>query len=223
MRKASRAAVPPDMAAWAAAGSRPDSMNARRTASAGTSAAAATASTMTPSSAPWRSSPVSSRKRKSRSSAVARDNNERSSSERRRADPLPVVAANSPSAESTSPTVSRGDSAGAARSWDSVRQPTPMRPCVGVPVRKATAAASSSAGAPVNSSARTSTLALRERRAVRPAEAVTTSWSRMGPSSRREPTTRMATKPELTVLSRIPAGIGSGITKPVGILPVYDR
>ena len=45
----------------AVSGSRPDSMNARRTVAAGTSAAAATASSTTPSSAPWRSSPVSSR------------------------------------------------------------------------------------------------------------------------------------------------------------------
>ena len=68
-------------------GRRPESMNARRTASAGTSAAAATASIMRPSSAPWRSSPPSRRTRKRPSSSVAASSSAPSSAAPARADP----------------------------------------------------------------------------------------------------------------------------------------
>src|SRR5207253_189160 len=69
---AARAASPPVRAATAARGRSPASITARRTAVAGTPAALATASAITPSSAPWRSSPSSRRRTNSASAAVAR-------------------------------------------------------------------------------------------------------------------------------------------------------
>ena len=65
------ASAPPANAVAAVSGNEPDNMNARRTVSPGTSAARATASSSTPSSAPCRSSPTSSRIRKSCSALVA--------------------------------------------------------------------------------------------------------------------------------------------------------
>ena len=55
--KAASAALPPASAAAATAPSEPRSIMARRISATGTEAARATASVMTPSSAPWRSSP----------------------------------------------------------------------------------------------------------------------------------------------------------------------
>ena len=76
-------------------GRSPVSIAARRTFVAGTPAALATASATMPASAPWRSSPRSSRRKKSASSGVARA--ARSSSNRRRVatDPEPAVTASS--------------------------------------------------------------------------------------------------------------------------------
>ena len=119
------AAPPPPSAAPAVAGSEPLSMTARRTSATGTSAARATASVMTPSRAPWRSSPDSSRTRKYCSSAVAALSSSPTSSLRAAADPLPASAPIRVNASSTAPTVSDGFSAGggAARS---AAQPTPI-------------------------------------------------------------------------------------------------
>ena len=62
--------VSPSVSATTATRPRlPDSIAARRTSGAGTDAARATASAMRPPSAPWRSSPTSSRRRKSTSAA----------------------------------------------------------------------------------------------------------------------------------------------------------
>ena len=77
-------------------------MHARRTASRGTSAARATASTMTPSCAPWRSSPVSSATRKRCSGSVARAKSAPSASRRAACEPGPAIAPIASHAASTS-------------------------------------------------------------------------------------------------------------------------
>ena len=69
---ARRPSSPWAIATSAVRGRSPESMNARRARSPGTSAAFAIASTMSPASAPCRSPPVRSRCTKSASSAVAR-------------------------------------------------------------------------------------------------------------------------------------------------------
>ena len=74
MPTAPSAASPPVSAAVAVAPRSPDIMWARRTAAIGTPAALATASTITPSSAPWRSSPPSTRHSSCCSGSVARAN-----------------------------------------------------------------------------------------------------------------------------------------------------
>ena len=83
-------------------------MHARRTASRGTSAARATASTMTPSCAPWRSSPVSSATRKRCSGSVARAKSAASASRRAACDPGPAIAPIASHAASTSLSASVG-------------------------------------------------------------------------------------------------------------------
>ena len=90
----------------------PESMNARRIRSPGTSAALAIASTSRPVSAPCRNSPVKSRLTKAVSSVVVRDSRPTSNSLRRADEPLPVVRWISEIAASSSPTVSDGSSAG---------------------------------------------------------------------------------------------------------------
>ena len=83
-------------------------MHARRTASRGTSAARATASTMTPSWAPWRSSPVSSATRKRCSGSVARAKSAASASRRAACEPGPAIAPIASHAASTSTSASVG-------------------------------------------------------------------------------------------------------------------
>jgi hypothetical protein len=78
------------------------------------------ASIITPSSAPWRSSPTSRRSRKSCSGAVARSNTARNCAPRSAAEPLPVVAAMRLSAASTSRSVSVACAACVPRSAASV-------------------------------------------------------------------------------------------------------
>ena len=68
---AASASLPPTRAAAATVPSEPRSITARRTSATGTEAAGATASVMTPSSAPWRSSPESRPYRNRCSSSVA--------------------------------------------------------------------------------------------------------------------------------------------------------
>ena len=72
MPTAARASTPPVSAACAVRPRSPASMWARRTAAIGTPAAFATASTITPSSAPWRSSPPNIFHSRSCSGSVAR-------------------------------------------------------------------------------------------------------------------------------------------------------
>ena len=106
------AALPPDSAAAATAPSEPRSIMARRTSATGTEAARATASVITPSSAPWRSSPESRPTRNRCSSRVARPNSAPTSALRAAAEPLPDTAPIAEKPESTSLSVSAGASAG---------------------------------------------------------------------------------------------------------------
>ncbi len=119
------AALPPDSAAAATAPSAPRSIMARRTSATGTEAARATASVITPSSAPWRSSPESRPTRNRCSSRVARPNNSPTSALRAAVEPFPETAPIAEKAESTSLSVSAGASAGANPSR-SAAHPTPI-------------------------------------------------------------------------------------------------
>ena len=103
----------------------PDSISARRISAEGTSAARAMASAITPSSAPWCSSPDSSRRRNACSLAVARPNSSSTSCLRVACEPLPDAAPIAVNAASTSVRVSVAVSAGGG-AWRSVAQPTPI-------------------------------------------------------------------------------------------------
>ena len=82
------APAPPVSAAAATAGRSPPSIAARRTSAAGTPAALATASAITPTSAPWRSSPPS-RRRRNVCSIVGRRGEQRRPAVRRGAPAIP--------------------------------------------------------------------------------------------------------------------------------------
>ena len=140
---AASAGAPPSSARRAVSGRLPESMNARRTTAAGTSAAAAIASSITPSSAPWRSSPPSSAVRKRCSARVAAAKRSCRSSARRFVEPAPAVAASASRVASTCPTVRVGSAAGGASMPDSVRQPVPTRPCRASPASHAVAGSTS--------------------------------------------------------------------------------
>ena len=118
--KRANPAAPSLRAARAVSRRLPLSIAARRTSAAGTLAAAAMASSITPSRAPWRSSPTRRRTRKSCSAAVARANRAWSNPLRAAAEPLPAVVATAASAASTSRRDSDGALAGAPRSAESV-------------------------------------------------------------------------------------------------------
>jgi hypothetical protein len=128
------ASPPPSSAASATAGSDPRSITARRTCAAGTPAARATASVITPSSAPWRSSPESRRIRKCCSSMVAAPITSSTSRFRSATEPGPSTAPISLKAASTPRTVSDGaaEAAGADRSD---AHPTPICRCGSSPER----------------------------------------------------------------------------------------
>ncbi len=141
-----------DSAASATAGSEPPSISARRTSSAFTPAARATASVITPSSAPWCISPVSSRPRNERSAGVARANRSASSRRRSACVPGPVTAPMTANTSSRPPRVSArprpelasalsGPDAGTAGRIRSLRAayPTPICRWRSSPDRKATA------------------------------------------------------------------------------------
>ncbi len=103
-RRMPNCAMPPapsTSAARAMAGRPPAYIAARRTSSGGSAAACAIASSITPSSAPWRSSPTRSRTRNSCSSRVARAKSSPSWRARSAAEPLPFVVASAASASST--------------------------------------------------------------------------------------------------------------------------
>ena len=128
------ASLPPVSAAAATAPSEPRSIMARRISATGTEAARATASVMTPSSAPWRSSPESRPKRNRCSSSVARPNSSLTRALRAAADPFPATAPMADNPESTSDRVSVGVSAGGNPSR-SVAHPTPIWRCGSSPDR----------------------------------------------------------------------------------------
>ena len=107
------ASLPPASAAAATAPSEPRSIMARRTSAAGTEAARATASVITPSRAPWRSSPDSSPARNCCSARVARPNSSPTRARRAAADPFPATAPIAEKAASTSDKLSVGAAAGA--------------------------------------------------------------------------------------------------------------
>ena len=109
----------------ATAGRSPPSIAARCTAAAGIPAALATASAMMPASAPWRSSPPSSRSRKVCSVSVAAAKSPARSSARRACDPVPDTAPMSAKVASTPVTVSTGCDAGGGRDRSDA-QPTPI-------------------------------------------------------------------------------------------------
>src|SRR3954469_18573512 len=189
-RTSSRAATPPASATAAVSGRLPESMKARRTSVTGTSTAVATASRTTPSRAPWRSSPVSSRTRNRCSSAVAAENSRPRAPFRLAADPGPAVAASSVTAESTAATVSDGEGAGSEALRASVRQPTPSRPCSVSPASHAVTDRPSSASAPRSSAARAAVFAVRDRVAATSEDAARTSASSTASSWQSAPTTR---------------------------------
>ena len=137
------APLPPARAAAATAPSEPRSITARRTWFTGTEAARATASVMTPSSAPWRSSPESSPNRNRCSSSVARLNSSLTSALRAAAEPFPETAPIAAKPASTSLSVSVGVSADGNPSR-SVAHPTPICRCGSSPDRYATAIGTSS-------------------------------------------------------------------------------
>jgi hypothetical protein len=124
-RKRDRPAGPSASAAAATGPRSPPTISARRTDEAGTSAARETASTITPSSAPWRISPVRSPRRNRCSDSVARPNS--SSTARRRAtcEPGPRVAPTLRRAASTSRTLRVGVDAGDGTSRSDAH-PTPI-------------------------------------------------------------------------------------------------
>ena len=128
------ASGPPRSAACATAGSDPRSITARRTSPTGTSEARATASVITPSSAPWRSSPDSSRTRKYCSCAVAAPITASISRFRSATDPFPATEPIRVNASSTSRTVSDGASAGGGADR-SAAHPTPICRCGSSPDR----------------------------------------------------------------------------------------
>src|ERR687898_787515 len=177
-------ASPSVSAISATAGRSPPSIAARRIVSRGTPAALATASVTSPSNAPWRSSPTSRRRSRSCSGAVAAPSSARSSAARAACEPGPLRPAGRSSGASTSAISSCGSSAGSASMPATVRQPTPMRPCRGVPVRIATTTGTSPGASRPNSSA--SAAALRDRARVEATSAVvaTTSANRTAPSCR---------------------------------------
>jgi len=128
------APLPPARAAAATTPSEPRSITARRTWFTGTEAARATASVMTPSSAPWCSSPESRPNRNRCSSSVARPNSSLTSALRVAAEPFPETAPIAEKPASTSLSVSVGVSAGGNPSR-SVAHPTPICRCGSSPDR----------------------------------------------------------------------------------------
>jgi hypothetical protein len=175
-RNRRRPALPSVSAASATAPSEPRSISARRTSLAGTPAARAVASTITPSSAPWRSSPPSSRIRKRCSPSVARPNRPASSRRRSAWEPGPDCRPISSKARSTSSSSSDGSAAGGGRSRSDA-QPTPIWRWRSSPDRKATATTTSSGPRRRRVAASRSTLARRAGVAATASEVSTISAS----------------------------------------------
>ena len=199
---AASAALPPLSAAAATTPSEPRSIMARRTSATGTSAARATASVMTPSSAPWRSSPESRPTRNRCSSAVARPNSSPTSALRAAAEPFPDTAPIALNPESTSDSVSVGACAGANPSR-SAAQPTPICRCGSSPDRYATAIGTSSGPASRSAAASVSIFASR---ALVPATARDTSAISLSSTRPFSPDARPSLPAQPANTARIPPG-----------------
>jgi hypothetical protein len=172
-----RPSAPSVSATRAVAPRSPLSMAARRTRSRGTPAALAMASAITPSRAPWRSSPRRSRLRSCPSGSVARANSPVSTAWRSATDPGPVMPSMVVTARSTSATVSVGSAAGVTSTLRTEAQPMPTRPCRGRPTRKPTAASTSDGSRRRSRSASVATLAERRLVAATSSEVATRSAS----------------------------------------------
>ncbi len=143
-------ASPSVSTATATGAAAPRSIVAARIFASGMPVALPTASAITPSSAPWRSSPPTSSRRNFCSSAVARSNNASTAARRLACDPAPANSDSSANAASTSSIVSEAVSAGAGASIN-VRQPTPVRRWRSSPDRYVTTIAVSSASVALTS------------------------------------------------------------------------
>ena len=179
----SRSPGTPEARATSATGPRaPRSIRARRTSAPGTPAALAMASTITPSSAPWRSSPESSPIRNRCSAAVARPNSSATSRRRSACDPGPASRPIRSKAASTPATVRDGSGAGSGASRRAA-QPTPIWRCRSSPERKATAGWTSPGSRRRRQAASRSTLARRAELAATAADVSAISSSSTRPLS----------------------------------------
>ena len=177
-RNRESAASPSTSTADATVARSPAIITPRRSDFDGTCAAFATASMSTPSCAPCRSSPNSSRVRKSCSASVADWNSAPRASFLARADPWPASAAIRSNVLSTSRSVNVELAAGgASRASRIAAPPTPSRPCRVEPVRKATETATSSGDKRPSSVARRSIFSSRPPTAATAAEVATSSAS----------------------------------------------
>ena len=127
-RAASSPATPSVRARIATAPRSPSSVSAVCAARVGTPALLATASVINPSRAPWRSSPVNSRRKNCCSAAVARDRMDTRRLWREATEPVPTVTPNWSTNASTSMSATDAVSAAATSSPVTVAHPTPMRP-----------------------------------------------------------------------------------------------
>ena len=182
---ASSSSAVPVIASTAVSARSPESIAARRTLAASRPEARTIASRSTPSSAPVRSSPTITRARKSHS-AAGRPPGEAWS--------VALRVADRPGAGCRGQRFERGvdvaRSSGSARrrarprGVAMPRQPTPIRPCRGLAVRRPTAGANSSGSSALRSSASASIFASRERVAVTASTVSTTRASSMVSSPR---------------------------------------
>jgi len=152
-----------------------------RIAAGGRFTARAIASSTRLSSAPCRSSPVSSPARNCCSGSVARANSAASSCWRRAAEPAPCNAATAASTPSTSASVSvavaAGELASASRTW---ANPTPILSWRSCPASQSAASGRSAAAAATSMAAIASVFLLRARVAATAFEHATRSASCMG-------------------------------------------
>ena len=157
----------------AAAPRSPSSIAARRTSASASPLALAIASVSTPALAPWRISPVRTRKRNRCSSAVASANRSCTRAPRWRCESTPCNAAMRVSAASTCAIVNVAAAAGGAFTFVSDDQPTPIRPCCGDPTRNPIVGSISTGSRSASTRARIATFCDRLVVAVTAAEALT--------------------------------------------------
>ena len=159
----------------------PATVTARRTSAAGTSAAVAMASVSTPSSAPWRSSPLTRPASSRCSVGVARAISARSRPRRAVVEPAPLSAEIRSNSASTSRTCNDGCAAGGGRSR-SAAYPRPVRRWRNSPDRNATTIGTSSGPARRRQSASNLVLASRPGVSATAAEV----WARSSSSTTAE-------------------------------------